>query len=35
MKLIKSFQESDLLISGLSAKAKNEAKEQKGAFLGM
>ena len=35
MKIIKSFEESGLLIKGVSETNKNEAKEQKGGFLGM
>ena len=35
MKIIKSFEESGLLIKGVSETIKNEAKEQKGGFLGM
>ena len=34
-KIIKSFDESGLLIKGVSETIKNEAKEQKGGFLGM
>ena len=35
MKIIKSLEESGLLIKGVSETIKNEAKEQKGGFLGM
>ena len=35
MKIIKSLEESGLLIKGMSKKIKNEAKEQKGGFLSM
>ena len=35
MKIIKSFEESGLLIKGVSETIKNEAKEEKGGFLGM
>ena len=35
MKIIKPFEESGLLIKGVSETNKNEAKEQKGGFLGM
>ena len=35
MKIIKSFEESGLLIKNVSKKIKNEGKEQKGGFLGM
>ena len=35
MKIIKSLEESGLLIKGVSEAIKNEAKEQKGGFLGM
>ena len=35
MKIVKSFEESGLLIKGISEVIKNEAKEQKGRFLGM
>ena len=35
MKIIKSFEEPGLLIKGVSETIKNEAKEQKGRFLGM
>ena len=35
MKIVKSFEESELLIKGISETIKNEAKEQKGGFLPM
>ena len=35
MKIIKSLEESDLLIKGVSETIKTEAKEQKGGFFGM
>ena len=35
MKIIKSLEESALLIKGVRETIKNEAKEQKGRFLGM
>ena len=35
MKIIKSLEESGLLIKGFSKTIKNEVKEQKGGFLGM
>ena len=35
MKIIKSLEESGLLIKGVSEAIKNEGKEQKGGFLGM
>ena len=35
IKIIKSLEESGLLIKGVSETIKNEAKEQKGGFLGM
>ena len=35
MKIIKSLEESGLLIKGISEIIKNEAKEQNGGFLGM
>ena len=35
MKIVKSFEESGLLIRGVSKTNKNEAKEQKGEFLGL
>ena len=35
MKIVKSLKEYSLLIKGISEKIKNEAKEQKGGFLGM
>ena len=35
MKIVKSLEESGLLIKGVSQTIKNEAKEQKGGFLGM
>ena len=35
IKIIKSLEESDLLIKDISETVKNEAKEQKGRFLGM
>ena len=33
MKIVKSFEESGLLIKGISETIKNEAVEQKGRFL--
>ena len=35
MKIVKSLEESGLLIKGVIQTIKNEAKEQKGGFLGM
>ena len=35
LKIVKSLEESDLLIKGVSETIKNEPKEQKGGFLGM
>ena len=35
MKIVKSLEESGLLIKGVSEIIKTEAKEQKGGFLGM
>ena len=35
MKRVKSLEESGLLLKGVSETIKNEAKEQKGRFLGM
>ena len=35
MKIVKSLEESGLLINGVGKTNKNEAKEQKGGFLGM
>ena len=35
MKIVKSLEESSLLIKDVSQTIKNEAKEQKGGFLGM
>ena len=35
MKINKSLKESYLFIKGVSETTKNEAKEQKGVFLGM
>ena len=35
MKIVKSLEESGLLIKGVSQTIKNETKEQKGLFLGM
>ena len=35
MKIVKSLEESGLLIKGISETIKNEAKEQKGRFLSM
>ena len=35
MKIIKSLEESGLLIKSVSEAIKNEAKEQKGGFLGV
>ena len=34
-KIVKSFEDSGLLIKGINETIKNEAKEQKGRFLGM
>ena len=35
MKIVKSLEESGLLIKGIGKTIKNEVKEQKGVFLGM
>ena len=35
MKIVKSLEQSGLLIKGVSEKIQNEAKEQKGRFLRM
>ena len=35
MKIVKSFEESGLLVKGISEAIKNETKEQKGRFLRM
>ena len=35
MKIVKSLEESVFFIKGISETIKNEAKEQKGGFLGM
>ena len=35
MKIVKSVEESSLLIKGVSEAIKNEAKEQKGRYIGM
>ena len=35
MKIVKSLEESSLLIKGLNEAIKNETKEQKGGFFGM
>ena len=35
MKIVKSFEESGLLIKGVSETIKNDSKEQKGGFLGI
>ena len=35
MKIVKSLEESGLLIKGVSEAIKNKAKKQKGRFLGM
>ena len=35
MKIVKSLEESGLLIKGVSEAIKNEAKEQKGGYIGM
>ena len=35
IKIVNSFEKSDLLIKGLSKTIKNEAKEEKGGFLSM
>ena len=34
MKIVKSLEESGLLIKGISETVENEVKEQKGGFLG-
>ena len=35
IKVVKSFEDSDLLLKGVSKTIQNEAKEQKGGFLSM
>ena len=35
MKIVKSLEESGLLIKGVGERIKNKAKEQKGRFFGM
>ena len=35
MKIVKSLEESRLIINGISETIKNEAKEQKGGFMSM
>ena len=35
MKIVKSLEESGLLIKGVSEAIKNEAKEQKGGYIGI
>ena len=35
MKIVKSLEDSGLLLKGVSKTIQNEAKEQKGGFLGM
>ena len=35
MKIVKSLEDSGLLIKGVSGTIKNDAKEQKGGFLSM
>ena len=35
MKIVKSFEDSGLLIKGISETIENETKERKGGFLGM
>ena len=35
MKIVKSFEDSSLLLKGLSETIQNQAKEQKGGFLSM
>ena len=35
MKIVKSLEESRLIINGISETIKNEAKEQKGGFISM
>ena len=35
MKIVKSLEESSLLVEGVSKSIKNKAKEQKGGLLGM
>ena len=35
MKIVKSLEKSALLIKGVSETIKNEAKQEKGVFLGM
>ena len=35
LKIVKSFEDTGLLLEGVSKKIKNEAKEEKGGFLSM
>ena len=35
LKMVKSLEDSGLLLEGVSERIKNEAKEQKGGFLSM
>ena len=35
IKMVKPFEDSDLLLKGISKTVQNEAKEQKGGFLSM
>ena len=35
LKIVKSLQDSDLLLDGITETVKNEVKEQKGGFLSM
>ena len=35
MKIVKSFEDSELIIEGISETIKNKSKEQKGGFLRM
>ena len=35
IKIVESLEKSELLVKGVSKAIKNEAKEQKGRFLGM
>ena len=35
LKIVESHEKSELLVKGVSEAIKNEAKEQKGRFLGM
>ena len=35
MKIVQAFEDSNILLQGITKKIENETKEQKGGFLGM